>query len=79
MPDRRKAAAVKAALTGPVSLECPASILQEHPNCVLWLDVDSASSTPRDALAAYDLEVHAGAEEASSSTGGAGGEESKAE
>ena len=43
VPDERKAEAVKGAVEGPVTPECPASILQEHPNCVLLLDEASAS------------------------------------
>jgi len=43
VPDERKAEAVKGAIEGPVTQECPASILQEHPNCVLLLDEASAS------------------------------------
>jgi glucosamine-6-phosphate deaminase len=43
VPDRRKARAVKDALEGPVTNTCPASILQQHPNCKIFLDLDSAS------------------------------------
>lgn len=43
VPDRRKARAVKDALEGPVTNACPASILQNHPNCEILLDLDSAS------------------------------------
>ena len=43
VPDERKAAAVKCAVRGPINPECPASILQEHPNCDLYLDTASAS------------------------------------
>jgi glucosamine-6-phosphate deaminase len=38
VPDRRKAEAVKNALEGPVTPDCPASILREHPNCSMFLD-----------------------------------------
>ena len=34
-------AAVKAALDGPITTECPASILRQHPACTLYLDRDS--------------------------------------
>jgi glucosamine-6-phosphate deaminase len=34
---------VRAALTGPVSTACPASVLREHPNAVLFLDGESSS------------------------------------
>ena len=43
VPDARKAFAVKKALQGPVSPDCPASILQQHSSCEVFLDVDSAS------------------------------------
>jgi glucosamine-6-phosphate deaminase len=43
VPDRRKARAVKDALEGPVTNACPASILQDHLNCTIFLDRDSAS------------------------------------
>ncbi len=43
VPCVRKAAAVKRCLEGPVSTECPASILRTHPDAVLLLDADAAS------------------------------------
>ena len=43
VPDARKAAAVKHALEGPVTPDCPSSILQKHPDCSLYLDKDSSS------------------------------------
>lgn len=43
VPDRRKAAAVRAALEGPVTRAVPASILQEHDTCHLLLDREAAS------------------------------------
>lgn len=43
VPDRRKAAAVKACLEGDVSPMAPASILRTHDNTTLYLDRDSAS------------------------------------
>lgn len=43
VPDKRKARAVKDTLTGPVTNMCPASILQTHDNCKIFLDEDSAS------------------------------------
>ena len=45
VPDERKAEAVKNATQGPVSPEVPASILQEHPDCRLFLDAAAASLT----------------------------------
>lgn len=43
VPDKRKANAVKNALTGPITTACPASILRTHANATLYLDQDSAS------------------------------------
>ena len=43
VPDRRKAEAVKNAVEGEVTNRVPASILQEHPCCVLFLDEPAAS------------------------------------
>lgn len=43
VPDLRKAKAVQAALQGPVTNLCPASILQTHPDCHTFLDQNSAS------------------------------------
>ncbi len=43
VPDQRKAEAVSSALAGPVTNICPASILQQHDNCTIFLDADSAS------------------------------------
>lgn len=43
VPDARKAAAVKDSVEGPVSNLCPASILQRHPDCTLFLDAAAAS------------------------------------
>ena len=42
-PERRKAEAVRDALTGPVSTACPASILREQAHAVLFLDTESAA------------------------------------
>lgn len=43
VPEKRKAEAVRNALEGKVTNMCPASILQTHPNCKIFLDNDSAS------------------------------------
>jgi len=43
VPDRRKAEAVKNALEGQVTPMCPASILQQHNNCKIFLDAEAAS------------------------------------
>jgi len=47
VPDERKAKAVKCALEGPVGPQCPASILQEHPQCKVFLDERAASLLSR--------------------------------
>ena len=49
VPDRRKAAAVKACLEGPLSPSAPASALRAHPNTTIFLDADSASLLSPDA------------------------------
>jgi len=43
VPDERKAEAVKNALEGPITPACPASILQQHGNCRIFLDAEAAS------------------------------------
>jgi len=43
VPDQRKAEAVKNALEGEVTPMCPASILQQHGNCKIFLDTEAAS------------------------------------
>ncbi len=43
VPDQRKAVAVRNTLENDISNSYPASILQKHPNCFLYLDIDSAS------------------------------------
>ncbi len=43
VPDQRKAEAVRNALEGPVTPQCPASILQRHENCSIFLDEPAAS------------------------------------
>ena len=43
VPESRKAPAVKKALEGPVTPDCPSSILQRHPRCMVFLDTASAS------------------------------------
>lgn len=43
VPDKRKAEAVKNALEGKVTPMCPASILQQHGNCKIFLDAEAAS------------------------------------
>ena len=43
VPDERKAGAVRGAVEGPVTNEVPASILQRHERCDLYLDRPAAS------------------------------------
>jgi glucosamine-6-phosphate deaminase len=50
--DERKAEALREVLEGPVSNLWPASILQQHPNCHLFLDVPAASKLTREPLTA---------------------------
>ena len=47
VPDTRKAEAVSRAVEGPVSPDCPASILQRHSDATLHLDAASASHLTR--------------------------------
>jgi glucosamine-6-phosphate deaminase len=42
-PDARKANAIKVCFNGEVSVAAPASILQQHPDTILYLDRDSAA------------------------------------
>jgi glucosamine-6-phosphate deaminase len=43
VPGPRKAAAVAAAVNGPIATSCPASILRTHPSATLFLDHESAA------------------------------------
>ena len=47
IPDLRKAVAVQRALEGPVDAACPASIIQQHANCAVFLDTAAASKLTR--------------------------------
>jgi glucosamine-6-phosphate deaminase len=47
VPGPAKRAAVKAALDGPVTTACPASILRRHTNATLFLDEESAALVER--------------------------------
>lgn len=47
VPEERKAKAVKDALVGPISENCPASILRKHKNIEMYLDFSSASLFPK--------------------------------
>ncbi len=41
VPGPMKRAAVAMTLSGPITTDCPASILRRHPDCILYLDRDS--------------------------------------
>ena len=41
VPGAHKRAALKAAVAGPLSTDCPASILRTHTNCTLFLDTEA--------------------------------------
>jgi glucosamine-6-phosphate deaminase len=43
VPEKRKAGAVKNALSGPIHTACPASFLRQQSHCTLFLDRESAS------------------------------------
>ena len=47
VPDKRKAAAVKGTVEGPVSPACPASIVRQHADCTLHVDEAAASELAR--------------------------------
>jgi glucosamine-6-phosphate deaminase len=47
VPDERKAQAVRDSVEGKVTPDVPASILQRHKNCTLFLDRASASLLSR--------------------------------
>ena len=50
VPDLRKAAAVAAVLSGPITPDVPASILRTHERTTLYLDEASATRVDRDVL-----------------------------
>jgi glucosamine-6-phosphate deaminase len=43
VPDARKVQAVKGAVEGPVTNLLPSSILQEHPQCDMYMDEPAAA------------------------------------
>lgn len=43
VPERRKAEAVRNAIHGPLTPECPASLLRTHPHASIYLDLESAA------------------------------------
>ena len=44
VPGSTKRSAVECALHGPVTTECPASVLRRHPHCILYVDVEAYGS-----------------------------------
>lgn len=53
VPDQRKAVAIKNCLENPVDNNFPASILQQHPHCTIYLDEASAALLPDPVLLKY--------------------------
>ncbi len=53
VPDTRKAKAIRACFGGEVSPQAPASILQRHPNAVIYLDQESSALLPQAKVEAY--------------------------
>jgi len=47
VPGQRKAAAIRCTLDGPVTPDCPGSVMRRHDNCYLYLDTASASLLAR--------------------------------
>jgi glucosamine-6-phosphate deaminase len=47
VPDKRKAAAVRGTVEGPVTPDCPASVVQQHADCTLYVDFAAASELAR--------------------------------
>lgn len=41
VPGKTKRQAVQAMLNGPITTACPASILRQHPDCTLYVDIDA--------------------------------------
>jgi glucosamine-6-phosphate deaminase len=41
VPGAHKRVAVGSALHGPITADCPASVLRRHPDCALYLDAES--------------------------------------
>ena len=50
VPDKRKAQAVRNCIEGTVTNQAPASILQQHDNCVIFLDTAAASLLTQEVL-----------------------------
>ena len=56
VPERRKAEAARAALEGPVTPQVPASILQQHPQAIVYVDPPAASLLQRSSRASREGE-----------------------
>jgi len=53
VPDARKAKAIRACFGGDVSPMAPASILQHHPNAIIYLDQESSAFLPQARVEAH--------------------------
>lgn len=60
VPGERKAAIVRRALEEPISTDCPATILREHPGATLYLDPSSAALWEHDMAAGRAGDTSAG-------------------
>lgn len=69
VPDRRKASAIHGSLEGPVSTQCPGSLVRKHPSVGLYLDQESASLLPADYVRA-NCRLHNSDTSANASTNG---------
>lgn len=47
VPGPTKRGAVEQTLNGPVTVECPSSVLRRHTDCTLYLDLDSYGGAPQ--------------------------------
>lgn len=50
VPGKTKSKAIGDMINGPITTNCPASILRKHNNCTLYLDIDSSSELQRKIL-----------------------------
>jgi glucosamine-6-phosphate deaminase len=57
VPDKRKAAAIKACFAGNITPQAPASILRTHPNATIYLDTNSASMLDQEVRKIGDHEL----------------------
>lgn len=47
VPGPTKREAVEQTLNGPITTECPSSVLRRHTDCTLYLDLDSYGGEPQ--------------------------------